>query len=1822
MEELLATIILHGSAGEFGRISALLEETAQDGSFSADVRSLLRAALDLRFDEIKLGMSALRQHTSEKLATIALFIEFVYLSSCPLKDNDRIEVLQKSLELDFISITLPLLLTMLAASIMFNPSALLPFSNMIENKTDGILACCALAILLSEDVPDKFHDKLNDYMSPCLKSLSSPVIALANTMFYLKSDISALREYLPMVTARYTRIGIVLKDLQSLVLFDPSAYDSAVEVYRSTLPPGMQLIDHIKQSHFPYSRANQLGALLSIACFNTESDLNSVLFTAGRHVLLKDIGNVHSPQQLSAVCSFLVGMLRSCPLVSVCDTLRDLLAEVLSDPKLQRTYKTPLQILKAYLSSAKALLHHVNGSDADAKTVSEEALTEIKQVTERLDCSLAEISILGVDKNSLLLTIEDLNILMLSLSGNHDKAVSKAHMLADLDIDTSLAELDAPASPSKLLANESSSRGQSSQEIGRNYVSSHATMNVILSFMSSAHPARKSLFSIMHGILPSLIAKAKNPLANMIGVGPLHANVCYSTLFPDTLALTVLSKYIIHTLKTGQDGPLLDNEAKILTTSYNIILSLLISSPTLRLANLHLLSFLQEHHSVIKHLYALSSLASEHGFVGLTTDELFLATTSSNVIGNTKEVQLFLSQAVLLDPSIEQTPKFASVVSKIYSARGDWSQAIKSLSTILTSKIITLKDDSLANTELLPLRVHIALLKLRLFDESGYHDLKAYLSAVDSELTSQGRRLNPLSIEPYNSNLFYVHMQLSYLLSKMTVFCLINAGVAQVFNLTDASENLFTALQTEYALSFLDSASVVGDLLDALTGTDKNALQQASTSTNSFPYLGAAYGPDPFPFTDIFVNPSATNMAYSMSKSLVTSETMSLHTALAFVKPYLKTNREIGDFVCLISLHLKNDKAAYIQHFLLDKDKSPGSESELSYDNASPSKLFSLASAYQFVGKTKESSRCLEILFTNHKKYAKSLSLRPDSALLFQAVISTLYVRSLCKTHYFLKAEAMLVELVTTLLETWNRDLTGYSLSYTLVFSELVRLLYRMGKEADIAHLTDATVLKLTSQYQLPQTADVSTNHLPTDVVFLAVYSLRCRIALKDPATTVDDKITKLQLAINWFTSCVVVKTGKTLTTLVRPKVLIRDGVFSSKESAIHNPAMYQNTQVSSPLLACKARVLAAEMYLELAYVYLESTGILTNQVIQPDISLDPVKKGMAKSALDFIKRSIDLCESSKAYLLGAVLFSVVANDYVTANEYVNHALELPVVDTLAEDFHSQLKLKLKTEGNNETDMDDFNADFQGYTESGAEVQDAFKSPFEQLVHKLKRDMTCDRASTLDTFLMQSCTRQDPWNLHNLLFGEDNDVEMAGMVQSDTETSDERGDGSGCYKDEDNNDSNDYEYEEGMPPDSKGVRVSHNAASAAEATLLGSMANSQSSQNAQSGSSLLDGYWFLGLGFICIKTGRVKDGVPYLIASTKLHTLQESYKARAYFVLGTTYLNSTRTPLFGYQSALTTKSTSAVAMQKMAMKLSKSGGNPDEENVDETGDGVVPTLAAIEAQEEDVNNAVKSLKELEKLSFRNVAEAASLHLALLCYIKVTEYKLIKDKINRVMLDEGKGAKVKVVPLESKKDKIKDDLEAAKDDLLSAIEEMSDMTPNIIVLLTCLGIVFTHLKNHPRARNQFKRAAGIIPSVNEIIATNQVTRWLDLDAAVSANLALADLYITTGKLSNAIKSLEAISQQDHLNAISYELYGLVMEKEASYNDACKYYESAWLLSRGASTVAFRLAYNYIKSNRYEDAVVMCQLALREWSDYARLRKEVLYLAERRLRTSSI
>lgn len=117
----------------------------------------------------------------------------------------------------------------------------------------------------------------------------------------------------------------------------------------------------------------------------------------------------------------------------------------------------------------------------------------------------------------------------------------------------------------------------------------------------------------------------------------------------------------------------------------------------------------------------------------------------------------------------------------------------------------------------------------------------------------------------------------------------------------------------------------------------------------------------------------------------------------------------------------------------------------------------------------------------------------------------------------------------------------------------------------------------------------------------------------------------------------------------------------------------------------------------------------------------------------------------------------------------------------------------------------------------------------------------------------------------------------------------------------------------------------------------------------------------------------------------------------------------------------------------------------------------------------------------------------------------------------------------------------------------------------------------------------------------------------MDAAVQCNLAIADTCIQTDKITAALKSLDAVASLDKIQSVSYEMYGLCMEKEQAFDDAVKYYESAWLLSKGSPSVAYRLAYNYMKANKYQDAILMCQAALNEWPTFNKLKNEVLYKA---------
>lgn len=274
-------------------------------------------------------------------------------------------------------------------------------------------------------------------------------------------------------------------------------------------------------------------------------------------------------------------------------------------------------------------------------------------------------------------------------------------------------------------------------------------------------------------------------------------------------------------------------------------------------------------------------------------------------------------------------------------------------------------------------------------------------------------------------------------------------------------------------------------------------------------------------------------------------------------------------------------------------------------------------------------------------------------------------------------------------------------------------------------------------------------------------------------------------------------------------------------------------------------------------------------------------------------------------------------------------------------------------------------------------------------------------------------------------------------------------------------------------------------------------------------------------------------------------------------------------------------------------------------------------------RDEDIQEAIAILATLEQLAARDVPEADDLACVIRGLVRVGQYNQAKDKQARIMADEGKQApKAKLAQLEAIREEARAQMAEQCEILHEKLSQNSQKGAGYVTVLYTLGVLYTQLKNEAKARSSFVNGSKHIQSVRELGQAAQAAQaalWLDLDAAVQCNLALADQYLTIGKITNALRSLDAVAALDKIQTVSYELYGLCMEKESAFEDAVRYYESAWLLSRGSPSVAYRLAYNYMKAAKYGDAVLMCQTALAEWPQFMRLRKEVLYAAEAHVRS---
>jgi tetratricopeptide repeat protein 21B len=165
--------------------------------------------------------------------------------------------------------------------------------------------------------------------------------------------------------------------------------------------------------------------------------------------------------------------------------------------------------------------------------------------------------------------------------------------------------------------------------------------------------------------------------------------------------------------------------------------------------------------------------------------------------------------------------------------------------------------------------------------------------------------------------------------------------------------------------------------------------------------------------------------------------------------------------------------------------------------------------------------------------------------------------------------------------------------------------------------------------------------------------------------------------------------------------------------------------------------------------------------------------------------------------------------------------------------------------------------------------------------------------------------------------------------------------------------------------------------------------------------------------------------------------------------------------------------------------------------------------------------------------------------------------------------------------------------------LNIFMEMLKEKKEYVPALYGLATAYMLLKQPPRARNQLKRVTKL--EWSEEFCNEFEKSWL----------LLADIYIKGGKFDLATDLLKKVLSYNKSCFRAWEYMGFIMEKEASYVDAAYHYENAWKLVRESNpAIGFKLAFNYMKANKFVDAVNVCNKVLKVWPEYPKIQKEIL------------
>ena len=113
--------------------------------------------------------------------------------------------------------------------------------------------------------------------------------------------------------------------------------------------------------------------------------------------------------------------------------------------------------------------------------------------------------------------------------------------------------------------------------------------------------------------------------------------------------------------------------------------------------------------------------------------------------------------------------------------------------------------------------------------------------------------------------------------------------------------------------------------------------------------------------------------------------------------------------------------------------------------------------------------------------------------------------------------------------------------------------------------------------------------------------------------------------------------------------------------------------------------------------------------------------------------------------------------------------------------------------------------------------------------------------------------------------------------------------------------------------------------------------------------------------------------------------------------------------------------------------------------------------------------------------------------------------------------------------------------------------------------------------------------------------------------------MADYYISVNKFDLAEAELKKVLKYNKSNVKAEEYMGLIKEKEKAYVDAANHYASAFKMSNNKNaSVGFRLAFNYLKAERYVETVDIGRQILSVVPDFPKVKTELINKARALIR----